>query len=223
MIETFVVNLYREPYDTYVGRAGKGQLGYFGNPFTGMSRTESIALFRKHFYERLKSDPLFNRRVRSLKGKILGCFCKPKACHADIIVEYLNGLPEEKPIRLAVVGSRSFRDCKFMKEILQWYDVQQIISGGAHGADQHAATYANEHGIPLKELKPDWGYGKSAGFRRNEQIVDACDEVVAFWDGKSRGTKHTINLAEEKGKPVSIYWPQPSVKTSIPHDAISIL
>lgn len=223
MKETFIVNIYREPYDVYIGRAGKGQSGEFGNPYHGMPRAESIALFRKYFYERLKSDPMFNRRVRSLKGKILGCFCKPQPCHGDVIIEYLNGLPDDEPIRLAVVGSRSFNDYKFLSEILQWYDVKLIISGGARGADSLARRFAEEHNLPLREFIPEWGrHGRSAGYLRNEQIVEACDEVVAFWNGKSRGTKHTIDIAEQQGKPVSVYWPQ-SVNSSLPDDEISVL
>lgn len=226
MKETFLVNLYKEPYDVYIGRPGKGQDGYFGNPYKGMSKLESIALFRKYFYKRLKEDPVFNRRVRALKGKILGCFCAPKPCHGDVIVEYLNGLPEEEPLRLAVVGSRGFNDYSFLAEILQWYPIKQIISGAARGADALASRYASEHDIPLKEFPAEWDrLGKSAGFIRNKLIVEACDEVVAFWDGKSRGTKHTIDLADNSGKPVSVYWPKEvqSHKSSIPHDEISIL
>lgn len=227
MKETFVVNLYKEPYDVYVGRAGNGQDGYFGNPYRAMPRQESIALFRKYFYKRLKEDPTFNKRVRSLKGKILGCFCKPKPCHADVIAEFLNSLPEEKLLRLAVVGSRTFHDYKLMSEILQWYDIKEIVSGGAVGADSLARRYARENDIPLREFPAQWEkHGKKAGFVRNEMIVDACDEVVAFWDGKSRGTKHTIDFAEKKNKPVSVYWPAPKVQSSnlsIPDDEISIL
>ncbi len=219
-----VVNMYRDDYDVYIGRAGKGQSGYFGNPFHNGTRSENIEAFRKYFYERLKTDPEFNRRVRNLKGKRLACFCKPKnACHGDVIVQYLNGLPEEEPIRLAVVGSRGFSDYPFMKKVLQWYDIKRIISGAAKGADQLAASFANELGIQLQEFPAEWDkYGKSAGYLRNEKIVEACDEVVAFWDGKSRGTKHTINIATEMGKPVSTFWPE-SAKSSIPNDEISVL
>ena len=218
MRETFVVNLYKEEFDVYIGRKGKGQDGYYGNPFARMPQTESIALFRKYFYERLKSDPVFNLRIRSLKGKILGCFCKPKACHGDVIAEYLNGLPEEVPIRLAVICSRIFHNYKFMAEILQWYDVKEIISEGT----EFIARYAAEHVIPLREFKPEWNrHGSSAGYRCDEQIIDVCDEAVVFWNGKTKRTKHIISIAEEKNKPVSIYWP--ADESSIPHDEISML
>ena len=111
-------------------------------------------------------------------------------------------------MKLAIVGSRDFNNYEFLKKIVDFHPCTQIISGGARGADTLARQYAIEHGIPFKEFFPDWDtHGKSAGFLRNEQIVQACDELVAFWDGKSRGAKHSITLAEDAGKPVYKYWP----------------
>ncbi len=110
-------------------------------------------------------------------------------------------------MKLAVVGSRSFDDYEFLKKILDYHPCTQIISGGARGADTLAKRYAVEHGIPIIEFIPDWDiHGKSAGFLRNEKIVQACDELIAFWDGESRGAKHSITLAENASKPVYKYW-----------------
>lgn len=93
MIETTVVNLYKQrDYDEYIGRAGKGQDGYFGNPFNTDDREYNIKMFAAYFKARLKSDPEFKKRVHALKGKTLACFCKPKSCHGDVIAEYLNKL-----------------------------------------------------------------------------------------------------------------------------------
>lgn len=221
-MNTTVVNIYKEPYDVYIGRAGKGQDGYWGNPFQGPDRVENIDSFRKYFYDRIRTDPMFARKLRTLKGKRLGCFCKPKSCHGDVIAEYLDRLPDDVPVRLAVVGSRTFSDYEFMKSILQWYTIKEIISGGASGADSLAERYADENGIPKKVFLPDWKrLGKGAGFARNEKIVAAADEVVAFWDGSSHGTRHTIEIAEKQSKPVATYWPQS--KPDIPHDEISCL
>jgi hypothetical protein len=89
---TTVVNIYKEPCDQYCGRVGKGQDGYFGNPFKNKSRLENIEDFKVYFYDRLNKDPEFKQKIHELKGKRLGCFCKPQACHADIIAEYLNSL-----------------------------------------------------------------------------------------------------------------------------------
>lgn len=93
MTKTTVVNIYKNKYDVYIGRAGRGYDGYFGNPFSitnTCSRSDCISKFEKYFYERIKKDPIFAKRIQSLKGKVLGCFCKPLSCHGDIIAEYLN-------------------------------------------------------------------------------------------------------------------------------------
>ncbi len=90
---TRVVNLYKESYEVYIGRAGKGQDGYFGNPFQLRSesqREEVLQKYRDYFYKRIEEDPEFLRRVLELKGKVLGCFCKPRLCHGDIIKEFLD-------------------------------------------------------------------------------------------------------------------------------------
>jgi len=94
---TRVVNIRTAGYDVYIGRAGHGQDGYFGNPFrleAGQPRGTTIEKYRKYFYNRLETDPEFKRRIHELKDKTLGCFCKPYACHGDVIKEYLDGLPE---------------------------------------------------------------------------------------------------------------------------------
>jgi len=205
-MNTIVVNLNKEEYDVYIGRPGKGKSGYFGNPHRDGSKERNIERFRRYFHKRLKEDREFVMRVRRLQGKRLGCFCAPRSCHGDIYVEYLNSLPEPVPIKVGVVGSRSFSDYEFLKEMLQWHDIKLIVSGGAKGADQLAEKYAAERGIPTRIRKPNWDkHGRGAGFIRNKEIVETSDEIIAFWDGKSRGTKHTIGLAEDAGKPVHVY------------------
>ena len=96
---TKVVNLFRESYDVYIGRAGKGKDGYFGNPFPLLPSEErgaTIERFKKYFYNRIETDIDYKNRVLALKGLTLGCFCKQKnkevPCHGDIYVEYLNNL-----------------------------------------------------------------------------------------------------------------------------------
>lgn len=93
MLKSKIVNLYKEPYDVYIGRQGKGKDGYFGNPIRlvkGEDPGSTIEKFKEYFYNRIETDPEFKSRVHELKGKTLGCFCKPKPCHGDIIVEYLD-------------------------------------------------------------------------------------------------------------------------------------
>jgi hypothetical protein len=206
-MDTTVVNIRFEEYDVYIGRAGKGQSGYYGNPFSTGNREKDIESYRSYFYNRMKNDKEFLTRILQLKGKRLGCFCKPhKSCHGDVIAEYLNTI--HKSIMLGVIGSREFNDYAYLSKILSWYDIKEIVSGGANGADSLAAKYANEHDIPLKEFLPDWAkYGKPAAYVRNKLIVENSDEIIAFWNQASRGTEMCIKLAEELGKPVSIFWP----------------
>lgn len=94
-MKTKAVNIHRDEYDVYIGRAGRGMDGYFGNPFRlipGTPRGSTLENYRDYFYKRIESDNEFKRRILSLKGKRLGCFCKPQACHGDIIAEYLNNI-----------------------------------------------------------------------------------------------------------------------------------
>lgn len=94
---TTVVNIRQASYEVYIGRAGRGKDGYFGNPFKlkeGENRGVTLEKYREYFYDRLKKDPVFKKRIHALKGKLLGCFCKPSPCHGDIIKEYLDSLQE---------------------------------------------------------------------------------------------------------------------------------
>lgn len=115
-----------------------------------------------------------------------------------------------KEIRLAIVGSRGFQDYQYLKKCLSTiaasYKIVTIVSGGARGADTLGERYARENGIPTKIFLPDWDkYGRSAGYRRNVYIVDNADVVAAFWDGQSRGTASTIDLAGKAGKKLYIF------------------
>jgi hypothetical protein len=105
---TSVVNIRRHPYDVYIGRAGGGQDGYFGNPvafdrrcpvcWRTHTRTDigdAMDCFDVLFHEKLAKDPEYRRRVWGLAGKALGCFCKQRPddgrpCHGDVYARYLN-------------------------------------------------------------------------------------------------------------------------------------
>lgn len=109
--------------------------------------------------------------------------------------------------KLAVIGSRDFDDYEFLKSVLDPIrdKISLIVSGGAKGADSLAERYADERGIVKKILLADWNtHGKKAGYLRNKEIIDSCDAVIAFWDGASKGTKHSLDLAGKEGKPFKI-------------------
>lgn len=113
-------------------------------------------------------------------------------------------------MKIAVVGSRGYPDSEeVMQFVLNTFKPEDIlVSGGARGVDSWAQEAATALGCETYVYVPDWQLlGRGAGFARNKQIVDECDRLVAFWDGKSRGTKHSIDLALGQGKPVEVHLP----------------
>ena len=110
--------------------------------------------------------------------------------------------------RIIVAGGRDFTDYALLSEtldvILKRYTLRevQIVSGCCRGADALGERYAREHGIPVVRFPADWqAYGKAAGPIRNRKMAEYASEgegiLVAFWDGKSRGTASMIRLAEK--------------------------
>lgn len=93
---TRVVNLRQEAHQVYIGRGGRGQSGYFGNPFKVKDHGEAKALelYRAYFLDRVERDERFRERILELNGKVLGCFCKPGPCHGDVIAEWLESQPK---------------------------------------------------------------------------------------------------------------------------------
>jgi hypothetical protein len=106
---------------------------------------------------------------------------------------------------VAVIGSRSFNNFDLLKATLANLSIDSIISGGAKGADSLAKKYASDHSIPIQEILPEYKkYGRVAPIKRNESIVLLSNLVIAFWDGKSKGTKYSIDFAKKKNIPVTI-------------------
>ena len=101
-------------------------------------------------------------------------------------------------------------------------DIQYIVSGGARGADRYGEQYGKEYGIDLKIYLPEWDkYDKAAGYIRNKQIVEDSDIIFAFWDGESKGTKHSIDLAPKMKKKIIVT--KFEKKNPISESSISIL
>ena len=113
-------------------------------------------------------------------------------------------------MKLIIAGSRTFTNYKKLREvcnnILQDQTDIEIVSGAYYrGADKLGEKYAAERGFRLTKFPADWKrYGKAAGPKRNEQMANYADTLVAFWDEKSRGTKHMIEVAKHKGLNVYI-------------------
>lgn len=113
-------------------------------------------------------------------------------------------------MKLIVAGSRSFNNYSLLSAALDIYQQEQkideIISGGANGADGLGKVYAIMNHLPLKVMDADWDkYGKSAGIIRNSQMANYGDALYAFWDGQSVGTKNMISQMKQRNKPYLIY------------------
>jgi hypothetical protein len=101
-------------------------------------------------------------------------------------------------MKTIIAGSRSFSNYKLLKDFCDKFNITEVISGTAPGADRLGERYALERGIPIKRFPADWiKYGKSAGYIRNEQMADHGERLIAFWDGYSRGTYNMIKIAKE--------------------------
>ena len=101
-------------------------------------------------------------------------------------------------MKIAIVGSRNITVTNVEKYVL---DADEIVSGGALGVDSCAAEYAREAGRKLTEFLPQYErYGRAAPIVRNRQIVEYADKIIAFWDGKSKGTLSVIKYAQKTGK-----------------------
>ena len=96
-----------------------------------------------------------------------------------------------------------------METVLSKYQITSVISGTAKGADALGERWAQENDISISRKPADWKtYGKKAGFLRNTEMAEEAGSdglLCAFWDGKSKGTKHMIDIAKSKGLTVLIF------------------
>jgi hypothetical protein len=110
-------------------------------------------------------------------------------------------------MRTLVCGSRDFVDGPLIFKTL---DVMKptitcVIAGGARGPDTIAVEWAKLRGVAYEIYPAQWGRnGKAAGFIRNREMIEVCEQVVAFWDGRSHGTKNTIQRAQSHNLPLFI-------------------
>ena len=109
-------------------------------------------------------------------------------------------------MKVIIAGSRTFNDydllCETMSNLrVGGLVIDEVVCGGAKGADELGERWAKAVNIPIKYFYADWNkYGKAAGPIRNEQMGNYADYLIAFWDGKSRGTKNMIDYIQSNGK-----------------------
>ena len=107
-------------------------------------------------------------------------------------------------MKVAVIGSRGLTVSDLGKYLPE--NTTEIVSGGATGIDTCARNHALSNGIKLTEFLPEYRkYGRGAPLKRNLLIIDYSDLVIAFWDGKSRGTKYVIDHCKKQGVKVQVH------------------
>lgn len=108
-------------------------------------------------------------------------------------------------MKLAIIGSRNLTIDDIEKYIPE--GVTEIVSGGAKGIDTCAANYARINNIKLTVFLPNYKrYGKyAAPLKRNLQIIEYSDEVIAFWDGTSTGTDYVIKNCKKTNKKITVH------------------
>ena len=116
-------------------------------------------------------------------------------------------------IKVIIAGTRDFNDYAFLKKNLDYFlqginpnnEEIEIVSGNARGADKLGERYAKEHNLPVKLFRANWDkYGKRAGYLRNQEMANYSDMLIAFWDEKSKGTKHMIDIAKKQSLTVIV-------------------
>lgn len=105
--------------------------------------------------------------------------------------------------KVIIAGGRNFSNEILLAEscdrLLKDLEVE-IVSGGAKGADRLGEFYAIDRDFSISRFPADWEkHGKRAGYLRNQEMAEYADILIAFWDGQSRGTKHMIDIATERG------------------------
>lgn len=103
-------------------------------------------------------------------------------------------------MKVAVIGSRGLEVKNLEKYLPE--QTSEIVSGGARGIDTAARNYALKNKIKLTEFLPEYEkYGRTAPLKRNDLIIDYADIIIAFWDGKSRGTKYVMDRCKKMNVP----------------------
>ena len=115
--------------------------------------------------------------------------------------------------KVVVAGGRTFSDYELLRTTLDSLLRAKrtthhvvIISGAARGADKLGERYSDEtEGVTTMQFFADWdNKGRSAGYLRNAQMASTADAVVVFWDGKSKGSKHMVDISKAAGLPLRV-------------------
>ena len=104
-------------------------------------------------------------------------------------------------MKVIIAGGRDFDSYELLdKTMKEVNNVTEVVCGRAKGADTLGEKWAKQHNIPVTYFPALWNLGRDAGIKRNHQMGDYADYLVAFWDGQSRGTKDMIEYMKKIGK-----------------------
>lgn len=106
-------------------------------------------------------------------------------------------------MKVIIAGSRHFHDYQLVEDTIKRLELEidEVVYGGAPGADYLGLLWARKHKVKVKTFLAEWSvYGGAAGPLRNKQMAEYGDYLLAFWDGKSPGTRSMINEMKKKGK-----------------------
>lgn len=180
-----VVNKYFSAYDVYIGRGS-----IWGNPFrlprhhTDADRSRVLEHYERH----LLASPELMARLPELRGKRLGCFCAPKACHGHVLKRYAEPWEPASDLYSHVVlitGSRTWDDEPAMRrtfnDLWRMWGPEQVtrpvlmFGECPDGADAMAERLWRVAGFKSMPFPADWqAHGRAAGFRRNQEMVDVA-------------------------------------------------
>jgi hypothetical protein len=105
-------------------------------------------------------------------------------------------------MKTIIAGSRKIKKMSLVARAIEksGINISMVLSGKAKGVDILGELWAKENNVPVMGFLPEWKrYGRGAGLKRNLEMIETADALIAIWDGKSRGTAHTIREAKKKG------------------------
>ena len=111
-------------------------------------------------------------------------------------------------MKIAIVGSRKYVHLSRVAAFVESLEpATVVVSGGAKGVDSWAVYCARLRQLETVVYPPEYDlFGDRAPLIRNRKIVEQCDKLYAFWDGKSRGTAYTMKLAKKAGKLAGVFY-----------------
>jgi len=110
-------------------------------------------------------------------------------------------------MKVIIAGSRSCHNLEDVERAIfnSKFNITEVVSGGAKGADSLGEKWARRNCIPVAKFPAKWDkYGTGAGMIRNREMRDYADALIAVWDGRSSGTANMIHIAQRKGMKVYI-------------------